>query len=326
MAILSLDNLFTRISEQQNYDIQVSSLKYTEDHYSNLNKIEAIDNIVFRYHNFEYTHNDKSLIIVGRNQSGNDISGDENLFKDLKDDEVLISEFYAIKNKYKIGDTVTIKNKMQELKFKIKGFVDISLFTSNSNAFVINQKVYKEKITTIPIEILITTDKVEEVKDSLMRNLLDENVEIITFEEFIRLQQSYVDNIVGLVRGLMFLAVSLASLGIINNQLISYMQRKKELAILYSVAMNKRQLRSMLLLESVGTFFIGCLLGGVLGIMLLPILEVCIKAIGIVYIMKVDYSALLTTLSLIFAILMLTSISPVLMVGKIDIVQEIKYE
>lgn len=326
MAILSLDNFFTRVTNEYEHDIQISQIKYTEEHYQKLNNIEGIDNITFNYYNFEYTLNSKGVVIVGRNKSNVDIKGVETLFSNLRDDETLIDEHYAIKNNLKKGDIITFVGHKQELKFIIKGYVDSSLFSTSANVFVINQKTYIEKITNIPSEILITTKEIIEVKDALMRELVDENVQILTIEELITSQQQYVDSILGLIQGLMLLSIILASLGIINNQLISFMQRKKELAILYSVAMNKSQLRKMIFLESIGTFLIGCILGGWLGVMLLPILETCTKSIGIVYTMKIDFSALFSTLGLIFFILMLTSISPILKVGKIDIVQEIKYE
>lgn len=57
------------------------------------------------------------------------------------------------------------------------------------------------------------------------------------------------------------LSVVLSVFGLMNNQIIGFIQKKKEYAVLYSTSMSKKQLKIMVLFEVLGTFFCGCIFG-----------------------------------------------------------------
>lgn len=164
------------------------------------------------------------------------------------------------------------------------------------------------------------------MKNKVIAALVGENVEVLTITEYLKMQEEGIGGFVGMVEMIIALSVLLATVGLLNNQMVSFLQRKKELAVLYSIAMSRSQLSRMLFFEAIGTFLLGCLIGGGVGALLTPVFETALFAIGVVFEISIDIPALLGMLSLIFIILSLSTLSPVLKLKKLNIVDEIKYE
>jgi putative ABC transport system permease protein len=75
-----------------------------------------------------------------------------------------------------------------------------------------------------------------------------------------------VDQIVGIVYGLLALAVIIAFVGIVNTLALSVFERVREIGLLRAVGMSRRQVRSMVRWESVLISVLGVGLGLVVGV------------------------------------------------------------
>jgi putative ABC transport system permease protein len=75
-----------------------------------------------------------------------------------------------------------------------------------------------------------------------------------------------VNQLLSLVFGLLFLAILIAVLGIVNTLALSVFERTREIGLLRAVGMSRRQLRRMVRLESVTIAVFGALLGVALGV------------------------------------------------------------
>ncbi len=75
-----------------------------------------------------------------------------------------------------------------------------------------------------------------------------------------------IDQIIAIVYALLGLAVIIAVLGIVNTLALSMMERTREVGLLRAVGMSRRQLRSMVRLESVAISVLGAVLGIGLGL------------------------------------------------------------
>ena len=74
------------------------------------------------------------------------------------------------------------------------------------------------------------------------------------------------DQILTIVYALLGLAVIIAVLGIVNTLALSVIERTREVGLLRAVGMSRRQLRSMVRLESVAIALLGAVLGIGLGL------------------------------------------------------------
>ena len=78
--------------------------------------------------------------------------------------------------------------------------------------------------------------------------------------------ESQIDQILGLVFALLFLAIFIALLGIMNTLLLSIVERTREIGLLRAVGMTRKQVRTSVRWESIIVAVFGALLGLVLGI------------------------------------------------------------
>ncbi len=78
--------------------------------------------------------------------------------------------------------------------------------------------------------------------------------------------ETQIDQILGLVFALLFLAIFIALLGIMNTLLLSIVERTREIGLLRAVGMSRKQVRTSVRWESIIVAVFGALLGLVLGI------------------------------------------------------------
>src|SRR5579859_533282 len=91
-------------------------------------------------------------------------------------------------------------------------------------------------------------------------------VDVQTRSEFKGQVASQVNSLLGLLYGLLGLAIIIAILGIINTLALSVVERRREIGMLRAVGMQRRQVRRMIYLESLLIAVFGAALGLVLGV------------------------------------------------------------
>ena len=86
-------------------------------------------------------------------------------------------------------------------------------------------------------------------------------------EGFAAEQKEQVNQFLYLIYGLLGLSVIIAILGVINTLSLSVIERTREIGLLRAVGVTRRQLRTMIRLESVVVAVLGGVLGTVLGVL-----------------------------------------------------------
>lgn len=94
------------------------------------------------------------------------------------------------------------------------------------------------------------------------------NAEILDKDEFVESQSAQLDPLLGLITGLLALAIVIAAFGIANTLRLSTIERTREIGLLRAVGMTQRQVRSTIRWEAVITAVFGSLLGVLLGVFL----------------------------------------------------------
>ena len=84
-------------------------------------------------------------------------------------------------------------------------------------------------------------------------------------DEFAAEQRQPIDQLLYIIYALLGLAVVIAVLGIVNTLALSVIERTREIGLLRAVGLSRRQLRTMLRLESVAIALLGAVLGVVVG-------------------------------------------------------------
>jgi putative ABC transport system permease protein len=106
-----------------------------------------------------------------------------------------------------------------------------------------------------------------EVRAALQRAVDDYGQgKLLSKQEYIDEQAGSVNQLLGLIYGLLLLSVVIAIVGIIITLLLSVFERQREIGLLRAVGMTKGQVRTTVRWESVITSLFGAVMGIVLGI------------------------------------------------------------
>ncbi len=100
-------------------------------------------------------------------------------------------------------------------------------------------------------------------------------------DQFKAEQRKGVDQALYLIYALLGLAVVIAVLGIVNTLALSVIERTREVGLLRAVGMSRRQLRTMVRLESIAIAVLGAVLGVVMGVVFGVVLQRAVAGQGI---------------------------------------------
>jgi putative ABC transport system permease protein len=84
--------------------------------------------------------------------------------------------------------------------------------------------------------------------------------------QFRQSQASQVNALLGLITGLLLLAILIALFGIVNTLALSIFERTREIGLLRAIGMQRRQVRAMIRSEAVIIAVFGAVLGLVIGV------------------------------------------------------------
>ena len=189
-------------------------------------------------------------------------------YADLTTSDIFVSESTAKKKNIAIGSVLqTTFGDGSTRPLKVAGFFvndEIGNYIANSHL------VDGSAIIMFDVGVYIKT------KDSANKaeafTALDAAVkkygqgDLLTKQEYINKQSGQVNQLLGLIYGLLMLSVIISIVGIIITLLLSVFERQRELALLRAVGMTRTQVRTTVRWESVITSLLGAVLGVILGI------------------------------------------------------------
>lgn len=342
IAILTISNSFTELFNSfrytvEDYDIVIQNVTKTVKEYEKLQKISNVENVGYLYCFWDNTtYNDGQKFytnptILGQAESSIYIKELDYKIEDLKYDEALIDEKLAEKNNIKVDDILKIKFETlnKELEFKIVGFINSTYFSTSRNVLLINLENYLDNITDVPAQIHIDAKEgadLEKLKIEVKDTIKEIGIKIQTVEEYLTEQEEQTASIMSLFYIIIGLAVALSFIGIVNNQIISFIQRRKELAVLNSTCMSKKQLKKMLITETILANLVACFVAICVGFITTGILETFLQGLALYVDVIFNWNLSFEFVGIIFVVLLITIVIPARRLKKMNIVNEIKYE
>ena len=330
-ATTSLSKMFEGIDMP--YNIRISRLSDEALEYDYIKKLEGVDHIDFQYYRYiqgKLNNNEARYYVVGTNKYHTGLEGDAELLANLADDEILVDELYANKNNIKLMDDVTLESVSFEngaKTYKVKGYINSAKFNSQRNVFLITETEYNKELGSVPSALEVYTNQDEnQVKEMLAKKLAGTGTVVETVADYLEGQKGNSQSILNMVGVILGLSVILAIFGLINNQMIGFIQRKREYAVLYSVSMSRAQLRKMIFFEALGTFLTGGIFAFLISQWLIKLLQAVLMSIGMGYPLELKVVSVLQIGGVVLVILLITTISPIRKISKMNIVNQLKYE
>lgn len=348
IASFSVKSIITKSYDSDSYNVEISNI--SKMNYDNIlkemNKLKDKKELTFtnKYIEHNISIKDKKMnigILEGINYkeyknyfSGDEIFNDssnseEEILNELKDgNKIILADIFKKKYKYKSGDKITLEINNKDYEYEVVGFLSNPISAQKRNC-LISDKNFRDMLNKeIPTTLLVKGNNISEssLKDDLNKNLEEYGVSIKTKEE---LKDTELKNNAGLMSSLesfSFMALIIGSLGIMNNLMVSFMQRRKEFAVLASVGMSKRQRSQMILIEGITIGIVGSILGVITGVLVCEFIPEISLSLDTYLKVIVPYFEVIKLCIFGILLMIIASLVPVLKGNKISIVSEIKYE
>jgi len=253
--------------------------------------------------------------------------GSETLFESLNHERsMIISSLVQKKLGVDTGDYLTLKMPEGNASYKIAG-IHNSMLDNGSNILIADRYFKADTGIRDYTEIYIMTDKdpgsvVENIKAKYARNL----PYIITIAEMERNSYEVNSSVFLSMEAFAWLILIIGIFGIINNYLVSYIERKRSLAMYRSIGMSRRQIVKMMLAESLTGGLIGGITGIAAGLMMISTVPYVMQALNFRVPILLKPSTLVLSFLIGVTVTIAGSISPIFKSSRLNLIEALKYE
>ena len=224
-----------------------------------------------------------------------------------------------------IGDVITIKTKIGYEDYKITGSFN-SL--SNGTDIIIPERYVKQdfKVSNIGQILLLTSKDPNVVAKKLNDIFKGQGLSIMTWKQMEDESIQSINVMLSIIKVFPIVAMCIGAFGVLNNFIISFIERRRYLAIFASVGMSKKQTIKMLFLESFSVGLIGAFSGISGGVICTYVIACIFKTINFPIQVIYQPQVFITSIVLGILITIVASIVPSIKSSKLNIIEAIKFE
>ncbi len=319
------------------YDIKLNASNQDRKGLDHVKRIEGVEDVYGNYMVFDTELGDgKNRITCIYGAEPNkfneffdmNILGDkENLVRELDNERsIILSNSLKYKFEAELGDNIVLKTKTGDRPYRVIGFCETLMY--NGQMAIISERYLKSDMQlTYYSDILVKTSKAPgEVKKIITDSFRNQNIYITTVAEMEERNNEANKSLFGVFRIFSIMAMVIGVFGVLNNFAISFMERKRSLAMYRSLGMSKPQIIKMIFIEALSGGLIGGMVGVFSGVLSISIIPYIMRSIDIP--IPVHYSIMLLGSSLIGGaiVTLVASVSPAFKSSRLNIIDALKYE
>ena len=247
----------------------------------------------------------------------------------LDESEIVLSEIISEEKGIRVGDTIPVVFHSMgvfpvEKELTVKAIAKKTPFLEKP-VIVLSPELYKSLFPDNVYEICIRTDNPSELKSTLENNFYGgEEVKTMaqkTAEDAKGMQKLRIALVVIIIAALV-----LTLIGISGNQVIGFAARKKEYAMLHSCACSRFKIVRMILTENAMLFGISVLISAIMTVPVSLMIAKIFRMSGVGINITVRYDTLIICIAVLWIAIMLTALSPIRQLKKMNTAMELKYE
>ena len=194
--------------------------------------------------------------------------------------KAIVNEDEAKKKHWKVGDTLRLTFPAgKKVDIQIGGIAEqnVTIFNVNVPLDVVRKAGIQRQDNSLSIVLRDGADPrtVQKALEKVAKPI--PLVEVNDKEGFAASIRGQVNQLLYMIYGLLALAIIIAIIGIVNTLGLSVLERTREIGLLRSIGMTRRQLRRTITLESVAIALLGAVLGLALGLVYGVLLQRVLK-------------------------------------------------
>lgn len=241
--------------------------------------------------------------------------------------QVLAPRDLAAELGLRLGDTVTAEVPAGERTWTVAGFYDDNPILGG---YVMGLGTF-EDAGYQRSDNLVYVDVTDDADRAAVRQQMEDVVAGIPMvsvkdqQGLAEEQRGPIDQLLLLIYGLLALALVIAVLGIVNTLALSVIERTREVGLLRAIGLSRRQLRTMIRLESVVIALLGALLGVALGLVFGYVLMKDLESQGL-EVIAVPWGQMVLFLAVALVVGVLAAVFPARRAARLDVLRAIATE
>lgn len=342
IASSSVSGLITKGYSKMNYDLKIEQWK-DKDMINKLKDIEYIKDFQeeFILNEVEVKNKDFKIRQIQGIESNKylDFYKDVNIY-DYKNNKkeyilkkldkgrnIIISDILEKRQKFKIGDKISLKLEDQYKEYTIVGFAESEFISNRQIALVSSEIIKKDMNIQIGNFIKVKTRKNNNELDKKLREDLEKyNVVITKKSDDLKTDLEVNKGLMNSLESFSLMSLIIGSLGMMNNLMVSFIYRKREFAVLASVGMSKLKRGKLLFIEGITLGVFGGILGVLEGVYISMFLGEITYSLDSYIITTIPLKLIILLGFLAVVLVIVASFVPIFKSSNMSIVEEIKYE
>ncbi len=335
-----ISNTITSVYDKYHlYDISLSGRNVDESFNTRLSSVEGVDSFAnsyelsgveieeaaFYFNTFYGIDNGDFFNFMGADISA---EAQEAIANINEGRNLILTNLMASKLGLSVGDTVHVVIDNKSYPYTITGLIESS-FKLGNIGFVSSENLQNDTGITYYTNTYIKAAKnmdVEAVRNNIKAEFLEELISIQTLEELVELNRDLIVSIFRIINAYAILSIVIGIIGIVNNIMVCFMERERELAMYRTVGMSMDTMKELFIKESllIGGFGICFSFIGSTGI-----LNIIPSMLSYVFgNVTMEYNLLLYLTFLVVGLVVMCAISiiPIKRSAKLNIIENLKYE
>ncbi len=269
---------------------------------------------------------------------------DYRLFSSIKglgdepaENEAYISQSISAKYDLKKGDTFDLTDldsftysedggrEYSTYKLTVKDICDTR--SHYNSTIVVSKKFLLDNFVNYPMWVYVnlkSKDDISAVREKL--EAVDPDYEIRSVEDIIAEDEESEKGIKTVLYAMTGIGCIIALLGAVSNAVIGFEQSKRKYAVLHSIAASKRKLSKLILLETLISSVTAGAIAVLMGLVLSSMVSTAMTSLGMGVDAVFDLPLILAFVLVMVILLMISAVSPIVKLRKMNTSVELKYE